>query len=540
MSDTGTIRERIERASAFFAQLDAVVLTTFNLSGTFLEDQALPTVLGVEGKSAAARRAVMAGRSEDGTTWVYLSVSSANLTLSGWGRNAESFGELWIHTRKQQGWQALDKLLRWLETFSPLGEEKGGGDAVQKIRAALKSMPDRKRFVEDGTEPWSGALRGQLYSSVVHTEGFPNFLQMGRARPASSVWAYSPYWSDVAEQVAAFNGRETILIPSLRSDGAALGMSQDQSGALEEHTKVQRNPGDVGMRFWHMKAYGIHHGDTAFSAVGSCNFTKAGLCGVAGNVEAMLVFKADPDWLPKGKDAEFTDLASECQEEEEAPTPTPIAIVVAWDWRAQTWRWWLNAGPFQHDFVLELPGLTRFPIDSGTQAKPGKPPARGATFTVTYRTAKREKQWQGNVVELNLDYSSRIYGRPLTANEILDSWRGHAPSWDLGGGGGVVIQVTMATMSNMTPQQRLMRSISTNFTALCELFGRSLPASKNIPKSSERTLLAGPIASWRSRIWRTEIRRPPWCAIWYCANSMVCCQSGHTCSTPILFRAQKG
>ena len=47
-----------------------------------------------------------------------------------------------------------------------------------------------------------------------------------------------------------------------------------------------------------------------------------------------------------------------------------------------------------------------------------------------------QQQWQGQIVELNLDHSSRTYGRPLTANEILESWRGRAPTWDLGGGGG--------------------------------------------------------------------------------------------------------
>jgi hypothetical protein len=476
------LRERVERASAYFHELDGVVLTTFNLSAAFLEDHALPAALGVEGKSAAARRAelhqrlgatpctifydptvpprisgryryvarpvpirgrffhpklvVLSGRSEDGTTWVYLTVSSANLTLSGWGRNAESFGETWIHTRRQQSWHALDDLLAWLDNHGPLGEEPAGTNAVARVRAALARMPDRKRFVDDGTEPWSGSLYTRLYASVVHTEGLPAFLQAGRARRPSNVWAYSPYWADVAEQVAAFNARKTILVPALRMDGAALGLSQEQAEELDEHTEVRRNQDDVGTRFWHMKAYKIQYGKTTQTAVGSCNFTRAGLSGGAGNVEAMLVFEADPEWLPTGDIATSDQLADEPQPEEEAPHPTPVAIVVAWDWRAHTWRWWLEAGSRQRDFVLHLPGLAPFPIESGTHAKPGKPPIRGATFAVNYRSDHGERQWQGQVVELNLDHSSRTYGRPLTASEILESWRGRAPTWDLGGGGG--------------------------------------------------------------------------------------------------------
>lgn len=482
MSELGTLRERVERAAEYFYELDGVVFTTFNLSAAFLEDHALPAALGVEAKTMAARRAelhqrlgvtpctvfydptslprisgrfryvarpvpirgrffhpklvVLAGRSEDGTTWVYLTVSSANLSLSGWGRNAESLGETWIHTRHQQSWKALDDLLSWLGTHSPLGEKQADSDAVSRVRAALARMPERKRFIDDGTEPWSGTLYAKLYASVVHTKGLPAFLQGSRSRRPSEMWAYSPYWSDVAEQVSAWGARKTVLVPALRMDGAALGLSQEQAAQLDDRTEIQRNQDDVGTRFWHMKAYWVQHGKTIRTAVGSCNFTHAGLSGGDGNVEAMLVFDADPDWLPEGKKVETEELADEAQAEEEAPEPAPVAIVVAWDWRTHMWRWWLEAGSQQHDFVLSLPGLAAFRIQSGTHAKPGKPPARGATFAVSYRTGQGERQWQGQVVELNLDHSSRTYGRPLTANEILESWRGRAPTWDLGGGGG--------------------------------------------------------------------------------------------------------
>jgi len=481
MSALGTLRERIERASEYFHELDGVVLTTFNLSAAFLEDHALPTVLGVEAKTMAARRAelhqrlgatpctvfydptspprisgkyryvarpvpvrgrffhpklvVLAGRSEDETTWVYLAVSSANLTLSGWGRNAESFGETWIHTPRQQSWQALDSLLSWLSAHSPLGESQTESDAVSRVRAALARMPERKRFIDHGTEPWSGTLYAKFYASVVHRDGLPAFLQGNRSRRPSEIWAYSPYWSDVCEQVEAFNARKTVLVPARRMDGAALGLSQDQAAALDENTEILQNEGDVGTRFWHMKAYWIEHGNSIRTAVGSCNFTHAGLAGADGNVEAMLVFDADPEWLPEGREVQTEELATEAQAEEEAPEPAPVAIVVAWDWRALSWRWWLDEGPRQHDFELHLPGLAAFRIESGTHTKPGKPPARGALFTVTYRTNQGEQKWQGQIVELNLDHSSRTYGRPLTANEILESWRGRAPTWDLGGGG---------------------------------------------------------------------------------------------------------
>ena len=234
----------------------------------------------------------------------------------------------------------------------------------------------------------------------------------------------------------AFNARKMVLVPARRMDGAVLGLSQEQAADLDEHTEILKNEGDVGTRFWHMKAYWIEHGNSIRTAVGSCNFTNAGLAGADGNVEAMLVFDADPEWLPGGLEVETEELATDAQAEEEAPEPAPVAIVVAWDWRSHMWRWWLDASPRQHDFALHLPGIAAFRIESGTHSKPGMPPARGALFTVTYCTDQVEQQWQGQIVELNLDHSSRTFGRPLTANEILESWRGRAPTWNLGGGGG--------------------------------------------------------------------------------------------------------
>ena len=481
MTSPATIRERLQRATAHFRNREGVVLTTFTLSGTFLEDQALPTVLGVEAKTAAAQRAelhnglartpctifydpatgprihgkfryvarpiplrgrffhpklaVIAGHSYDDVTWVYVAVSSANLTLSGWGRNVESFGETWIHTRTQQSWSALDGLLEWLQNHSPLGEERTGKDGVERIRAALARMPARRRFSAKGTEPWAGALNAHLYSSVVDGSGLPRFLRMGRVRKPSELWAYSPYWADVPEIVSEFDARRTVLVPGRTIDGSALSLSREQADSLAHKAEILRNPEDMGKRFWHMKAYCIRLGKASYTAVGSCNFTHSGVKGEEGNVEAMLVFRADPPWLLEGEAIKPEDLSQAAQAEEDVPTPVPVAIVVAYDWKKRSWRWYLDVGSGQHSFSLELPGLAQFAIEHGTGERSEKPPERGSRFTVAYRNSSGRQSWQGEVVELNLDHSSRTYGKPLTAAEILESWRGRAPTWDLGSGG---------------------------------------------------------------------------------------------------------
>ena len=481
MSDLKTVRQRVHRASDYFHAIEGVVLTTFNLNTTFLEEHALPAILGVEATSNAAKSTelhcrlgatpctvyydptsqpkvsgryryvtrpapvrghffhpklvVLAGQSEDRTTWVYLAVSSANITSSGWGRNAESFGETWIHTRGQDTWNALDAFLSWLGSHSQLGETRTKGDAVTQVRAILARMPERKRFSDDETQPWSGSLYADLYTSVVDRHGLAAFLRRRHRRRPSELRAYAPYWSDVTDQLGAFNAHRSILVPALRPDGASLSLTRDQADALDQRTVIHRNYDDIGDRFWHMKTYQVRYGRTIRTAVGSCNFTHAGLSGANANVEAMLVFDADPDWLPEGRSVHAEELADAVQPEEETPEPVRVAIVVAWDWLSHVWRWNLEADSGQYDFVLHLPGLTPFRIVPGNDTKPGKEPSRGATFKVTYSTTHGELEWRAPVVELNLYHSSRSYGRLLAANEILESWRGQAPSWDVGGAG---------------------------------------------------------------------------------------------------------
>lgn len=479
--EASTIRERVERAVAFLHRQDAVVLTTFNLSAAFLEDQVLPIVLGVDAKTTAARHGtthqrlgavpctvfydpnvppkvsgrfryvarpvpirgrffhpkliILSGQCEDGIDWVYLAVSSANLSLSGWGRNVEAFGETWIHTQSQQSWAALDQLLAWLQTHAPLGDTTTNADAVSRVRATLARMPGHKRFRDDEDQPWSGTLYARLYSSVVHPDGLAAFMRAGRTHRPSELWACSPYWSDVSAGVDAFDAHETILLPALRADRSALSLTEDQRDELPESVELRRNKDDNTERYWHMKAYCLKFQTRWFTAVGSCNFTQAGLSGASGNVEAALVFEDEPDWFPDGP---LTDegFATEHEAEEGAPDPAPIQIVVAYDWRPGRWRWWLEAGTNERDFRLQLPGHDAIQTTPGTHALEATPPPRGSTFTIHYQTPSGPASWQGQVVELNLDHSERVYGRPLSATEILDSWRGRPPAWDLGGGGG--------------------------------------------------------------------------------------------------------
>lgn len=475
MSELGTIRERVECAVAYLERQEAVVLTTFNLTGAFLEEQALPIILGVEAQAPAAKRAethnrlgetpvtvfydpatkpdlsgryrfvarpvpltrgrrfhpkliVIAGQSKDDTTWVYLAVSSANLTLSGWGRNAECFGETWIHTSKQESHNDLDRLLEWLQSHAPLGEATKASDALVRVRAALARMPSRRRFSDGDDAPWSGALYGRLYSSVVDKEGLAQFVQREYGQRPLELWAYSPFWGDVPARVEAFNARSTVLIPAWKQDRSSLGLALEQRRELPTEVEVHRNDEDEG-RYWHLKAYCLYYRSKGYTVVGSCNFTRAGLVGAEGNVEAALVLEDDGEWLPGGECVSDEHLAPELVAEEDDLDPLPVAISVAYDWGSSCWRWWLEPAQGQRDFVLKLPEYGEVPTDKGTHERSAqKPPPQGARFSLRYRNEAGWSSWTGLIAEINLNSSTRVYGRSLTASDILDSWRGHPPS----------------------------------------------------------------------------------------------------------------
>ncbi len=465
-----TIREHIGEALDFFAQQQAVVATCFNVGTDFLENKALPVLLGAEGGTREAVRqhlhdrlaatdvtiyydptagavpagdlryvarpvplrgrlfhpkvTVIAGVGHDDRHWVYLAVASANLTRSGWAHNAECVGETWICTPQQQTWGALDGFLGWLQDHAAFGEHPDRRDATRHVREILAAMPNRRRPNDDGGHVWSGTLYHQLYTSVVDTGGFPAFLQEGRSRRPSRLWAYSPYWADVERGVAAFGAAETVLIPSLTHTGDRIGLAR---GQVPPAASVASNPEDRGDRFWHMKSYWIEHGGRVRTAVGSCNFTTAGLSGGFGNVEAMLVTNEDAAWLPEVKDLELEAIPQN-PPDETAPEPAPVAVVVAWDWRDRTWRWWLGPGHDQTDFRLEAPGLDTQLVEGGQGRADGDPPPPASSFALHYWDADGPQTWTRPVVEINLASSQRVYGRPLTVDEIIASWNGRRPA----------------------------------------------------------------------------------------------------------------
>ena len=471
------LRERIAEARGFLVHLDAAIFTTFSFNPDFFQEDVLPLVLAVDAKGPAARRAqvhealaevpvavfydpstspkpadryrysacgvplrgrffhpkniILAGREKNGTRWLYITATSANVTMSGWGRNAEGFAEAWVHTRNQQPCDELSSFLAWLSERTGLeGDDK---NAVATIQRFIEQLPRRNRHADYGNQTWSGSLYARLYFSPNHQDGLARFMRGDRVYWGRRLIAFSPYWGAVRENVDLFKVGEAVLVPArLQRPEPTVGLQREEAATLPERVRLGINASDVSEPFWHLKGYYLEQGGEKLLALGSCNFTEAGLRGASGNVESMLVYGVNgPEGhLPASGEFDDTLLADEEQPEEEIPTAAPICIIVLYDWKLRAYRWVYRANSLHHGVVLRLPGRKRgfaLRTQEGRWDNASPPDEKGQYRVDFWVQGKRGMhQWRGIIAQLNLDLSTATYGSMLSPLDILESWRGVA------------------------------------------------------------------------------------------------------------------
>ena len=220
----------------------------------------------------------------------------------------------------------------------------------------------------------------------------------------------------------------------MRADRKAIGLSKSQHDALTDIAEVWRNETEKqDDRFWHMKAYWIRHGERVYTAVGSCNFTEAGLAGAGGNVEAMLVFEASsPNGLRKVTLPAWKIFPNNRRTRRRPPSPFPWSSsspttgsqkAGAGSWTRTTRRAISNCCCLASPLSVS---------SGGSDECRGDPPDMPAHYQVTYTQHAERREWKGQVVELHLDHNRRTYGKPLSASDILESWRVHVKTGDPG------------------------------------------------------------------------------------------------------------
>lgn len=464
-----TIQQTLRAEAAGFATIKAAVFTTFTFHPDFFEDNVLPALFDIDDRREARRRIqvnhhllqtkacvlydascqpkgggtyryqrvgvfrqrsffhpklmVLAGiHQEDGRPWIYLTAASANLTLSGWGKNQEVVGEAWIGNSQQILYGQVKDALKWLRENATVRKHA----PIPAIDACLDTMEEM-----GGGSSNVASANASFYFSPLHDGGFWPFLQANQTAKWDELVVVSPYWGDVAENVGMANTREISLVPAMLHTGEyGLGRkSLPKTGGLELQ-KLAR--GEIA-RFWHAKTYVLGRGERIRVGVGSANFTGAGLQGGAqGNVEAMLVFEAEASardsFLPELKTLSEDDPRIPDHNADEGPEPAELTITVAFDWQAR--EYFVFFSPAEDstsgDYRLILPGREPLSLEQkeGLQTiSDAKGPVNGSAFCLRYNQAGTTMAFEGLINEINVEFGDKPYFRPLSLLEILESWR---------------------------------------------------------------------------------------------------------------------
>lgn len=471
--ESNTIRERLFEVAQKFARIEFALFTTFNFNADFFEQNVLPTLFGVEIREtsrpareqavhkhlAESRVAVfydpsaarpsktayrysahavflgsqrlfhpkcifIVGTDGEGTLWLYIAVMSANLSLSGWGRNCEGFSDIWVHARSEQPAAAAIGFLH------DLGRRQGRrvkSDALlQDLVTRLGDLQDRRSKPDPEGKPWLAKDGARLYFSPLHASLW-EFVHAAYDAKIEEVRAASPYWGEGSEIKASLKQVPLQLVASRRTpqfDVTLLGKDTlDQLGVKADEVLTWAE--EKG-RFFHIKLYRLVLGGRVVTGTGSCNFTSRGLMwrtGAAdtGNVECMLFDVVDVEW-PRMMPLKPSSIPAQT-DGQEAPQAWPVYVYVQYDWEKHRYSWDLVGRTGGDRVELQLPDQTLFfelAEDKGARA--------GVLRSREFKFRWRGETYVGIVAELNVSDSDRLYGAFLTAGQILDSWRSGAPS----------------------------------------------------------------------------------------------------------------
>jgi hypothetical protein len=460
------IRERLTAVAARLTHIDVALFCTFNFSADFFEQNVLPALFGADpGASRAVREArvhkallttrvgvfydasmlkpsrrrfryaatpvylgqrklfhpkniVLFGRDAEGVRWIYVAAMSANLTISGWGKNIEGVADTWIHARAEQPARALFDFLAWLK-----GATRPGSEVLAAARATWATLREYRKLDDPEKGSPDGKKDMRLYFSPLHSSLW-DFVAKAYGAP-TAVLAGSPYWGNSTRAAATLGQTPLELV-------AARCAPHFRSVNLGEDTLAQLYPdggpekvvrtwhGDRG-RFYHLKLYQIDTGRGRFLGLGSCNFTDQGQfwTPTTGNVESMMFDRTTLE-LPAQAQLSETDIPS-ASLSDDMPDILPAYVFLQYDWRDGEFRWRLAGGG------SALP-VTLHPPDGGTQvtltADGAEGRRKGSLQARTFKFACAGGEvYEGLVEELNVDASTLTYGRMLAVDDILESWR---------------------------------------------------------------------------------------------------------------------
>ena len=485
-----SVRERLQDDLADFKAIDGAVFTTFTFVPDFFEQNVLPILFQVEGSGRTRRRvevnthletapvsvfydmsaqprgggefryqhlpirldkggifhpkvALIAGRDAEDKRAVLVSVSSANLTLRGWGHNEEAVGSFWVETEPQR-----EELLDFIAFLSRSAKraavsQKGKGavtevEAITAVRTALREL--------DGLSKATADLAAFRCFGLRRKDEDPPAAAI---TPGRNYWSrltvFSPYWSsrdDTRSMMSQFRARRHELVPAPKASGERVCLGFEDEKTITEHCIADA----AHNRFRHAKLYVARGKRRARVTVGSANFTVAAL-GTATkkpiNVEAVVSYEIRPSHVHRVIPAllPLDDLVEVLDDgiNEEEDSRLPFTVFVAFDWSSREYRVSISQVGRARDFRVVLPGAGEHRIehDKPTRITSPSGPSTSREFTVSYLPhdgAEERRIVVGLVTEFGLDDSDHKFTPKLKLDEFFASWfrRNASATFDFG------------------------------------------------------------------------------------------------------------
>lgn len=272
---------------------------------------------------------------------LWLTVSSGNLSLSGWAVQREVAG---VTAVTRQHSDTLQPLMRWLlqqarERTALAGNASADveGDITRMLEGVLEALAKPENFASEraGTPTlhlaWPPALAGE-------TTALLPALTRGESWERAVV--VSPYWAGVDMLVRKLGVKSCMLVPAPTPEGALqrpAGCAADRY----EYGHFQSGPNDA-TRASHAKAVLLSRPGEHVLCVGSANFTTAAWShgdGMFSNVEAMLRYRIEGESPWKETFATMDEPADAQQHDdpdaEGAPPLPPFDAEAACDWKVR-------------------------------------------------------------------------------------------------------------------------------------------------------------------------------------------------------------
>ena len=393
------------------------------------------------------------GKLKDDTYGCKLMVSSANLTISGWGLNREVVGSCLVGTQQVK---ELNKLISWISTQAakeipvqdnketPNTDEGGLIEHLETLQEFFKNT-DLEQFPD---EP-------ELYirlPSKTNNHSFFSRMLNNCTKPLHKLTVISPFWSeakDLSPMIKKLGCNSITLIPSIDLQGNRKLPKSIREEFKKEYEHLYYADFKENDRYTHAKAIELNSDQENYIATGSANFTQAAMGSEThGNIEAMLVYRINKAGHIRKQvskiDENSINWADVNEADDNPPAIPPFLATASYNWKTQKFTCNIECTSSDIDGIVYLSFFDKYTnkfkkIDDdqylcNLQIPLVKPLYH---FEIKYNVGANETAiFRGLVTQWNAKDDELLYYPQPKLSKLIDQLRALDPNKEPGRGGG--------------------------------------------------------------------------------------------------------